>query len=117
LLSTQRTLEDQYHNYAKKTNRNCVILCDRGFMDGSAYVNPDDWSRLLTEMGLDPISARDSRYDAVFHLVTAADGAEKFYTLEVSKVYDPYQGYATIMKCFHPSTRTILPEVSLLRRL
>jgi Tfp pilus assembly protein PilE len=25
---------------------------------------------------------RDKRYDVVLHLVTAADGAEKFYTLE-----------------------------------
>jgi hypothetical protein len=79
---TQKTLEDQYLNYAKSTKRNCVILCDRGFMDGSAYISPENWSKLLAEMGLDPISARDSRYDAVFHLVTAADGAEKFYTLE-----------------------------------
>lgn len=27
------------------------------------------------------------RYNAVFHLVTAADGAEQFYTLEVSSKY------------------------------
>ena len=25
---------------------------------------------------------REGRYDAVFHLVTAAQGAERFYTLE-----------------------------------
>jgi hypothetical protein len=28
------------------------------------------------------ISARDQRYTAVLHLVTAANGAEPFYTLE-----------------------------------
>ncbi len=77
------SFEDQFTNYARKTNQDCVILCDRGLMDGSAYMSNESWLRLLDEVHLDPISARDARYDAVFHLVTAADGASKFYTLEV----------------------------------
>ena len=32
------------------------------------------------------VSLRDKRYDGVFHLVTAADGAKDFYTLENNKV-------------------------------
>ena len=34
---------------------------------------------------LDIVSAREGRYDAIFHLVTAADGAESFYTLANNK--------------------------------
>ena len=31
------------------------------------------------------MGVRDQRYDAVFHLVTAADGAEPFYSLANNK--------------------------------
>jgi hypothetical protein len=40
------------------------------------------FSDLLEEVGMDLLTARDMRYNAVFHLVTAATGAESFYTLE-----------------------------------
>lgn len=56
-----------------------VILIDRGLMDGSAYVDKNQWKGLLDEMGVTNVQLRDHRYDAVLHLVTAADGAEKFY--------------------------------------
>ncbi len=35
-----------------------------------------------TPLPQDIVSLREGRYDAVFHLVTAAQGAERFYTLE-----------------------------------
>jgi hypothetical protein len=44
-------------------------------MDGSAYMSPLNWQALLDEMTLNTIILRDRRYDAVIHLVTAADGA------------------------------------------
>jgi hypothetical protein len=56
-----------------------VILIDRGLMDGSAYVDKTQWKGLLDEMGVTNVQLRDHRYDAVLHLVTAADGAERFY--------------------------------------
>jgi len=34
---------------------------------------------VLDEMGWNPINLRDKRYDAVLHMVTAADGAADFY--------------------------------------
>ena len=68
-------------NYAKACNKKSVILCDRGLMDGSAYVTDDIWAGVLKGVNMDVISARDTRYDAIFHLVTAADGAETFYSL------------------------------------
>jgi hypothetical protein len=57
----------------------CIVLCDRGLLDISAYIPADLWGTLLAERGLTQQSALNS-YDAVLHLVTAADGAEAFYT-------------------------------------
>ena len=75
-------------------------------MDGSAYMEKSDFLELLAEVRLDEVSARDTRsffpkdtlvnelyrikllsnrYNAIFHLVTAADGAEAFYSLENNK--------------------------------
>lgn len=34
-------------------------------------------------MSMTTVDMRDNRYDAVIHLVTAADGAEDFYTSQV----------------------------------
>jgi hypothetical protein len=48
-------------------------------MDGSAYVDKTQWKGLMDEIGVSAVQLRDHRYDAVLHLVTAADGAEKFY--------------------------------------
>ena len=58
-----------------------LIVCDRGAMDNKAYMNELEFSQLLAEFQTDEVQLRDS-YDAVFHLVTAAKGAEKFYTTE-----------------------------------
>jgi predicted ATPase len=82
VLRTQIHLEDNIALYAKATNQNCVLLCDRGLMDGAAYVTDKEFNSLLSNESLDVIGARDTRYNAVLHLVTAADGAEAHYTLD-----------------------------------
>lgn len=56
-----------------------IILCDRGLMDGKAYLESDQWDMLLLEMGIEENSILELRYDVVIHMVTAADGAEEFY--------------------------------------
>jgi hypothetical protein len=76
------SLEDSFTQYAKSTGQKAVLLCNRGIMGGSAYVDPDTWTSVLRGAHIDTVSAREGRYDAVFHLVTAADGAADFYTLE-----------------------------------
>ena len=48
-------------------------------MDGQAYVNEDVWQAILDETGWSTIQLRDKRYEAVVHLMTAAEGAEEFY--------------------------------------
>ena len=56
-----------------------LIVCDRGALDNKAYMSDIDFACVLEELGYNEVELRDS-YDAVFHLVTAAKGAEKFYT-------------------------------------
>lgn len=56
-----------------------LIVCDRGALDNKAYMTEAEFSCVLSSMGLNEVELRDS-YDAVFHLVTAAKGAELFYT-------------------------------------
>ena len=57
-----------------------LIVYDRGVLDNRAYMEEEDFNLVLNEMGSNLVVERDS-YDAVFHLVTAADGAEDAYTL------------------------------------
>lgn len=55
-----------------------IIFYDRGIMDNQAYVGADAFEELLKRRGI-YVSDVYARYDAVLHLVTAADGAEQFY--------------------------------------
>ena len=56
-----------------------LIVCDRGAIDNKAYMQAEEFAQILSDMGMSEVELRD-RYDAVFHLVTAAKGAEEFYT-------------------------------------
>lgn len=59
-----------------------VIICDRGLLDGKAYMDSDeDFARLLSYFHTSENEAKAS-YDVIVHLVTAANGAEEYYTLE-----------------------------------
>lgn len=60
--------------------QNVVVLCDRGKLDGLAYVDASVIADILAAWGTNIIEVRDS-YDLVVHLVTAANGAEEAYTL------------------------------------
>jgi len=51
-------------------------------MDGMAYTKAETWQALLDETAWSTIQLRDRRYESVVHMVTAALGAEKFYTSE-----------------------------------
>uniref|UniRef100_A0A7S3EIU0 NadR/Ttd14 AAA domain-containing protein n=1 Tax=Rhodosorus marinus TaxID=101924 RepID=A0A7S3EIU0_9RHOD len=82
LLKTQLSLEETFYNLAKVCGQPSLLVCDRGVMDGSAYMPRHLWLEMLGENNWNEIELRDQRYDAVLHLVTAADGARDFYTLE-----------------------------------
>ena len=56
-----------------------LIVCDRGALDNKAYMDAVEFHSVLCFLDTNEIELRDN-YDAVFHLVTAAKGAEEFYT-------------------------------------
>ena len=56
-----------------------LIVCDRGALDNKAYMSDLEFKQVLDALGCNEVELQDN-YDAVFHLVTAAKGAEQFYT-------------------------------------
>lgn len=81
VLKYQLMMEDTFLELARNAPQPVLIVSDRGTMDISAYMEPTVWQALLDELGLSDIKLRDARYDAVIHMVSAAIGAEEFYTL------------------------------------
>lgn len=85
VLEKQLNKENLYRKVADMLRaEKVVIIYDRGIMDNKSYITEEQFRILLKEYKLNEMEARE-RYDAVFHLVTAADGAEEFYTLENNK--------------------------------
>lgn len=56
-----------------------LIVCDRGLLDNKAYMTDIEFAETVQFIGSNEVELRDG-YNAVFHLVTAAKGAEEFYT-------------------------------------
>ncbi len=78
-LEIQLALEDKFLRMAQECKKPCIIVCDRGAMDISAYMAPETWDSITRAVGTSTPELRE-RYDAVLHLVSAADGAEQYYT-------------------------------------
>ena len=78
-LEIQLALEDKFQRMAQECSQPCIIVCDRGAMDISAYMDPEMWADITRAVGTSTAELRE-RYDAVLHLVSAADGAEQYYT-------------------------------------
>merc|ERR1740123_717695 len=78
VVDMQLSLERSFMRIARSTGRPSDLVCDRGLMDIAAYLPPDLWKQILAKQGLTEEQIL-SRYRAVLHLVTAADGAEEFY--------------------------------------
>ena len=76
-LKTEKELEARA---AAMPGEKAVILLDRGLLDSKAYTAPGEFEKYSAELGTDEEIIRNS-YDAVFHLVTAANGAENSYNL------------------------------------
>ena len=80
-IRLQMEKEEIFHEAAQTMpEEKILIVCDRGMMDNGAYMNEVEFQAVMNILGLDPVQIRDS-YDGIFHLVTAAKGAEEFYTL------------------------------------
>ncbi len=63
-----------------QSDKKCLIFCDRGLRGGLAYTSPGHFAHLAKKFGTHPEILRDHRAAAVFHMRTAALGAENFYT-------------------------------------
>jgi thymidylate kinase len=85
IVKVMMALEQVYTEIAHHSTQkqeSTLILCDRGIMDASVYCSKDLWKRILNDLKVSQVDVKDNRYDCVIHMVTAASGAEKFYTLE-----------------------------------
>lgn len=79
-MQLQMEKEKIFESAAQSMNKDKIlIVCDRGTLDNKAYMSADEFQKVLDHFGTNEIESRD-QYDAVFHLVTAAKGAEEFYT-------------------------------------
>ena len=80
-IKLQKIKEEIFESSAKKLkNDKVLIVCDRGILDNKAYMKDVEFKQILKSFGTNEVKERDS-YDAVFHLVSAAKGKEKVYTL------------------------------------
>ena len=61
LLKTMFQLEDTYFSLASTQKRNCLVICDRGAMDASAYLPREEWEGILEKNSLNEVDIRDNR--------------------------------------------------------
>lgn len=66
-------------------------------MDCRSYMPEDEWEQLTKEIGSSTMELRDERYDCVVHLVTAANGADGFYTTEGHAARSEPPEYARVL--------------------
>ena len=122
LAKTQLSRNEAYIEMAKKYSdehdQDVVIIFDRGIPDAKGFMSDDDYNKLLEELGIDNIQVLDF-YDGVYHLVTAADGAEEFYTCEnnSARTETPEQARERDKGCMrawtgHPHLRVITNNCS-----
>jgi len=87
ILKGQRNQEIEFTAaatlYAKK--QPVVIIYDRGMLDGSAFCEQEEWMKATKLAEVNITQVRDTHYDLVIHMVTAADGAEESYSLANNK--------------------------------
>lgn len=82
-MEKERVLLDYVCNGKVQTKENVLIIFDRGILDIKAYMLDEEFDKLLKLNNL-TIDKIIGKYDAVFHLVTTAKGAEKFYGTETN---------------------------------
>lgn len=81
IIRYQLNKEQIYEDAANLSKKKSVIIYDRGVIDNKGYIGKRQFKQLLDKNNLNELSLMDN-YDMVIHMVTAADGALEFYTLE-----------------------------------
>jgi len=85
ILQLQLQLEETILRLARTRIEPCLVVCDRAAMDISAYISPEMWADITAQCGTSTEELRSTRrYDAIFHLVTAAKGVQQYYTTETN---------------------------------
>lgn len=80
-VKLQKVKEAIFEQAARTMNtQKVLIVCDRGVLDNKVYMSEEEFEAVLKGLDTNEVEERD-RYDAVFHLVTAAKGAVDAYTL------------------------------------
>ncbi|MDO4805234.1 MAG: AAA family ATPase [Lachnospiraceae bacterium] len=108
-MELQRFKEETFRKAARSMpQEKILIVCDRGEFDNKAYMTDGEFEKILDKMGFTE-ERMYAQYDAVFHLVTAANGAEEFYSLanNAARYETPEQAVAlddTLKRCWsgHP---------------
>jgi len=85
IFRMQLQMESALTNVAEETKRPSIIIFDRGIFDGKGYCPSDEfWENVISEYSRG--SSREEieemlmlRYEAVVHMVTAAEGADHYY--------------------------------------
>lgn len=122
-LSRNEAYVEMAENYSKEHNQDVVIIFDRGIPDSKGFMSDEEYNSLLRELNIDSIKVLDF-YDGVFHLVTAADGAEEFYTCEnnSARTETPEQARERDRGCMrawtgHPHLRVITNNCSFEKKI
>jgi hypothetical protein len=78
IINTLIAVEDAMAVIYMMSPKQTIILSDRGAMDSKVYTPKHLWEAVLHKGGWDEIRLREGRYDAVFHLVSAAVGTNLY---------------------------------------
>jgi predicted ATPase len=82
MIKKQISDERHYANILRaKGGEKQVLLMDRGIMDAAAYLKEKEFVMLCLKNHWNLTNLCENRYDAVFHLVTAADDKKKYYNI------------------------------------
>lgn len=80
LISRAHNKEETIREALKYIKQDTIVIYDRGILDVKAYMKSEEFEKEFKKYNITEKNIIKN-YDAVFHLVTTANGAEEFYTL------------------------------------
>ena len=80
-MRLQLQLESEAWEQAGKQNAPCLVVCDRGTLDGAGYCTREEFEAIAAGFGQNR-STLAARYDLVVHLASTAVDNPSAYTLE-----------------------------------
>lgn len=123
-MEIQLTREAMYLRAATGMDEEKIlIVCDRGMLDNKCYMTAEEFARVIADLGCTEEELLAS-YDAVFHLVSAAKGAEEFFSTESNSIrYESLEEAAALDDRFidawaaHPHFSTVGNETNFADKL